>query len=33
MTTVRQSTGFQRAVSGSDVLIKVVVAKPGPLLG
>ncbi|MET7689393.1 PaaI family thioesterase [Streptomyces sp. NPDC005483] len=29
MTTVRQSTGFQRAVTGSDVLIKAVVTKPG----
>jgi acyl-coenzyme A thioesterase PaaI-like protein len=29
MTTVQQSTGFQRAVSGSDVLIKAVVTKLG----
>src|SRR3954471_7102017 len=28
-TTVQQSTGFQRAVSGSDVLIKAVVTKLG----
>ena len=29
MTTVQQSTSFQRAVSGSDVLIKAVVTKLG----
>ncbi|MFE6338879.1 PaaI family thioesterase, partial [Streptomyces sp. NPDC057798] len=29
MTTVQQSTSFQRAVSGSDVLIEAVVTKLG----
>lgn len=29
MTTVQQSTTFQRAVTDSDVLIKAVVTKPG----